>query len=70
LGEKVQLIAREEPKTKPKPLATLQVSTPTCRPCACAGISSAKAPAAKTRALIAAPSFPSISFNLLFFFHR
>src|SRR5580704_5244457 len=48
---------------KPKPLATLQVSTSTFRPCACTGVSNAEAPAAKPRALIATPSFLSISFQ-------
>ena len=32
--EKVQFSDRDEPNTKPKPLETLQVSTPTLAPCA------------------------------------
>jgi hypothetical protein len=40
----VQLIARDEPNTNPKPLATLQVSVPTTTPgCACAEPVSARA---------------------------
>ena len=41
----MQLIARDEPNTKPNPLATLQVSVPMTTPgCACAGAPSAKEP--------------------------
>jgi hypothetical protein len=56
----VQLIAREEPKTKPKPLATLQVIVPTWTPCARAGWPIVKPPAAKPSAQIAIASFLSI----------
>jgi len=70
VGEKVQLTAREEPKMRPKPLATLQVSTPAFKPCACAGASNAKAPAAKLSALIITPSFLSISYQPLLFLRR
>src|SRR5438132_11739109 len=45
---------------KPKALDTLQVSTPTLTPCACAGVPSIKLPAAKPSAQIAIASFLSI----------
>jgi len=61
----VQLTARDEPKTKPKPPATLQVSTPALTACACAGVCSAKAAAANTSALIATFILLSIPSTLL-----
>src|SRR5215472_15986007 len=59
-GAKVQLTARDEPKMKPKPPATLQVSAPALTPCACAGLPSVKAPAARLSAPTATASFLSI----------
>src|SRR6516164_2407982 len=55
-GAKVQLTARDEPKMKPKPPATLHVRAPALTPCACAGLPSARAPAARLSAPIATAS--------------
>ena len=49
----MQLIARDEPKIKPNPLATLQDNVPVITPgaCACAGAKTANAlPSAATKA--------------------
>jgi hypothetical protein len=55
----VQCSAFEEPKTKPQPLATVQVSVPTrTPPCARAAVGT---PAAKPTKPIATQSFLSIS---------
>src|SRR6516164_7237669 len=60
VGAKVQLTDRDEPKTKPKPPATLQVSAPAFTACAWAGLSSANVPTARPSAPIATASFLSI----------
>src|SRR6516165_11718159 len=51
-GAKTQLTDRDEPKTKPKPPATLQVSTPAFTAWAWAGLPSASAPTARLSAPI------------------
>jgi hypothetical protein len=54
----VQRTAFEEPKTKPQPPETLQVSVPIwTAPCACASLPFAKMPLAKASEAIAQPSF-------------
>src|SRR6516162_2941796 len=58
-GAKVQRSAFDEPKTKPQPLATWQVSVPTrTPPCACAAVDT---PAARPTKPIAKHSFLNIS---------
>ena len=57
-GAKVQRSAFDEPKTKPQPLATLQVRVPTrTPPCACAAVDT---PAIRPRHPTAKQSFSSI----------
>ena len=56
-GAKVQRTAFDEPKTKPQPPDTLQISVPIWTPpCACAGPPPAKMPLAKASDAIAEPS--------------
>jgi hypothetical protein len=60
----VQRSALDEPKTKPQPLATLQVSVPTrAVPCARAGDPEAKTPIAKASEPITKPTFLNIAFD-------
>jgi hypothetical protein len=66
----VQRSALDEPKTKPQPLATLQLSVPTRAALGAApAASETKTPVAKASAPIAKPIFfLNISFVLLFFY--
>jgi hypothetical protein len=52
----VQFIDRDEPKMNPKPLETLQLSTPTLTPWAWDGVAATMTPSKRVNALTATAS--------------